>query len=69
DARENSEAGRAAKWMQQFWPTFRCDVRGEPMPDGFFWNCGGKVMTDGEIITAADEKRERDARLLKARAA
>ena len=69
DARENSRAGQAAKWMQQFWSTFRSDVRGRPLPDGFFWNCGGKVMSDDEMIAAADEKRDRDARLLRARAA
>lgn len=69
DARENSRAGQAANFMARYWSTFRADARGYPLPDGFFWNCGGKVMTDDEIIAVADEKRERDARLLNARMA
>lgn len=66
DAREHSPAGQAAKFMQGFWPTYRCDVRGNPLTDGAFWKCGRQIMTDGEIIAAADEKRERDARLRRA---
>lgn len=69
DARENSEAGRAAKFMQGFWPTYRCDLRGNLLADGAFWKCGREVMSDAALIVAADEKRARDIRLGRARAA
>ncbi|MFM9829751.1 MAG: hypothetical protein ACKVOB_13580, partial [Sphingomonas sp.] len=66
DAREHSPAGQAAKFMQRIWSTYRCDARGEPLTDGAFWKCGRQIMTDDEIIAAADEKRARDARLRRA---
>lgn len=69
DARADSEAGRAAKWLQRIWSVYRCDFRGKLLSDGAYWNLAGQILTDAEIIAKANEKRERDERLHKARVA
>lgn len=60
--REQTPAGRAAAFLQHYGPIFRCDVRGMPLQDGFFWSCGRLVLSDDELIERAEEKRARDAR-------
>lgn len=51
---ENSLAGRAVdECLQKLGPVYRCDARGVPLADGFFWNRGGYVLTDDEVIDRA----------------
>ena len=59
--RDMSDAGQAADFLRRFGPVYRCDVRGRPLSDGFFWRRGNAVMTDAELIERADWMRERKA--------
>ena len=54
--RDDSEAGRAANFLRRFGPLFRCDAQGHQLQDGFFWNRGGYVLTDEDIIARAQRK-------------
>lgn len=40
--------------LRRYGPVFRCDVRGKPLSDGFFWNRGGRVLTDDDVIERAE---------------
>lgn len=53
DNRDCSRAGMAAKYLGRLGPIYRCDARGKPLPDGFFWNRGGFVLSDDEVIERA----------------
>lgn len=53
DASDSSRAGMAARFLRRFGPVYRCDAGGKPLPDGFFWNRGGFVLSDEEVIERA----------------
>lgn len=53
DASDSSRAGMAARYLRRFGPVYRCDALGKPTPDGFFWNRGGFVLSDDEVIERA----------------
>lgn len=59
--RDMSPAGQAADYLRKFGPVYRCDVRGRPLADGFFWRRGNAVLSDAEIIERADWMQERAA--------
>lgn len=54
--RDDSEAGRAANFLRRLGPLFRCDAQGHQLQDGFFWNRGGHILTDEDIIARAQRK-------------
>lgn len=52
---EQSIAGRAVEEsLRRFGPVFRCDATGAPIPDGFFWNRGGRILSDDDVIERAE---------------
>lgn len=52
--RDMSLAGRAvSECLQRVGPVLRCDALGHPLEDGFFWNRGGHVLTDDDVIARA----------------
>lgn len=52
---EQSVAGRAVdECLRKYGPVYRCDVAGAPLPDGFFWNRGGRVLSDDDVIARAE---------------
>lgn len=59
--RDMSAPGQAADFLRKFGPVYRCDVRGRPLSDGFFWRRGNAVMTDDELIERADWMRSKAA--------
>lgn len=61
--RDTSPAGLAAEFFRRDREVIHCDHAGKPCQGGKFWRCGGRIMTDAEIIDAAAEKKARDARL------
>jgi hypothetical protein len=54
DAREASVAGMAARHLQKFAPTYRCDRIGRADPHGKFWRFGRAVTDDAGIIERAE---------------
>lgn len=60
DNRDCSRAGMAAKFLGRLGPIYRCDARGKPLPDGFFWNRGGFVLSDDEVIERAERNGWRE---------
>lgn len=59
--RDMSAAGQAADFLRKFGPVYRCDVRGRPLADGFFWRRGSAVLSDDELIERADWMRSKAA--------
>lgn len=49
-----SRAGGAAEFLRQFGPVYRCHELGRPDAKGKFWNRGGYVLTDDDIIQRAE---------------
>jgi hypothetical protein len=54
DYRENSLAGKAARYLQKFGPVVRCDANGRVNPQGTHWLRGGRaILTDDELMERA----------------
>lgn len=53
DSREASEAGMAARHLQRFAATYRCDRVGRADPKGKFWRFGRIVTDDAGLIERA----------------
>ena len=59
--RDMSAAGQAADFLRKFGPVYRCDVKGAPLADGFFWRRGSAILSDAELIERADWMRSKAA--------
>lgn len=59
--RDMSAAGQAADYLRRFGPVYRCDWRGLPLADGFFWRRGTAILTDQDLIERADWLRGKEA--------
>jgi hypothetical protein len=59
--RDMSPVGQAADYLRRFGPVYRCDVKGRPLADGFFWRRGTAILTDQDLIERADWMRRKEA--------
>ena len=64
--RDDSPAGQAARVLQSLGLIYRCLETGTPSIRGKFWNRGGKVLTDADVIERATSYQQREARRLAA---
>jgi len=65
--RDTSPAGEAQSFLQRegYRPVCRCNSEGVPTQGGAFWICGrARGITDDELISRADEIRERRERMM-----
>jgi hypothetical protein len=51
--RDETLAGRAVDHLRRYGPVYRCREDGEPDFAGRFWNRGGHVLTDDDVIQRA----------------
>lgn len=51
--RDRSRAGQAAEFLQRNGPIYRCTSNAVPFAKGAFWNRGGRVLTDADVIERA----------------
>jgi hypothetical protein len=52
--RDWSQAGQAAEYLRRFGPVYRCNDTGMPSQGGRFWNRGGYILTDADLIARAE---------------
>ncbi len=52
--RDYSRAGQAAAFLQSKGPIYRCTPTGKPLAKGLYWNRGGRVLTDADVIERAE---------------
>lgn len=52
--RDTSLAGQAADHLRRLSAVYRCNDQGTPAIGGKFWNRGGHVLTDADIIERAE---------------
>lgn len=52
--RDESRAGQAAEYLRRFGPVYRCRPTGSAATRGNYWNRGGFVLTDAELIGRAE---------------
>lgn len=51
--RDCTRAGQAADFLQKNGPIYRCTSKGAPFAKGTFWNRGGRILTDDDVIERA----------------
>lgn len=51
--RDYSHAGQAAQYLQKNGPIYRCTSTGKAVAKGTFWNRGGHILTDADVIERA----------------
>lgn len=61
DNRAQTEADKAARFLQRFGRIYRCDENGEANLNGTHWNRNGFVLTDADVIERAAWLAERRA--------
>lgn len=54
DNRDTTLVGRAAKFLQSYGNIYRCNEKREQDIAGQFWNRGGFLLTDEEVISRAE---------------
>lgn len=53
-ARDTTDAGRAATFLQHYGAVYRCNERGSPDVAGKRWRRGSAILTDAELIERAE---------------
>lgn len=51
--RDMSKTGMAVDFLRKFGPVFSCDEKGRPDHRGKFWNRGGWVLSDDDVVSRA----------------